>query len=46
MLPPIPLPHLKQVRVACDHLATSDLVGILARAEDSVLHQFTEDFKG
>ncbi len=34
------------VRVACDPLSVQDLVEILTRAEDNLLRQYEQDFKG
>jgi endopeptidase Clp ATP-binding regulatory subunit ClpX len=34
------------VRVACDHLTASDLAAILTKAEDNLLEQYNQDFKG
>jgi endopeptidase Clp ATP-binding regulatory subunit ClpX len=34
------------VRVACDHLTTDDLCEILMSAEDNLLRQYEQDFKG
>ncbi|MEX0332535.1 MAG: AAA family ATPase [Puniceicoccaceae bacterium] len=34
------------VRVACDPLAAKDLAAILTSAEDNLLEQYTQDFKG